>query len=154
MNKPWRETQRQIDYITVSQKYRNAIRKAQIIPGWQASMMQQHGVVQLDICRKLLKNYKKTTRRNRETIQIWHTRIKTRPAKNITMGKTKRRTPRMQPTRNINPPVEKLKQYLHQGITQNYPLKNDATNKLQEWAQKAHRWSPPAEWETFQNQME
>ena len=36
-------------------------RKAQIIPGWQANSMQQHGVVQLDICLKLMKNYKKAT---------------------------------------------------------------------------------------------
>ena len=55
---PGGKTERQIDYIRISRKYRNTVRKAQTIPGWRANMAQQHKVIQMDICLKLMREYK------------------------------------------------------------------------------------------------
>jgi len=56
---PEGKTARQIDYRAINQRYRNTVRKAQTIQGWQENMAQQkqHKVIQMDICLKLLKHY-------------------------------------------------------------------------------------------------
>ena len=58
---PEGKTSRQIDYMLINHRYRNAIRKAQATPGWQANRAQrkQHIVIHMDICIKLMKQYKK-----------------------------------------------------------------------------------------------
>ena len=53
------ETSRQIDYIAISHRYRNAVRKAYAVKGWQANMaQQQHKVIRMDIRLRLTKHYK------------------------------------------------------------------------------------------------
>ena len=49
-----------MDYMMINRRYRNSVRKAQIIPGCQATMARQsqHGVIRMDICRKLMRKYK------------------------------------------------------------------------------------------------
>jgi len=57
---PDNKTTRQIDYIMISHRYRNSVREANVVPGWRANMaQQQHGVIKMEICLKLMKNYKK-----------------------------------------------------------------------------------------------
>ena len=48
---------RQIDYILINQRFRNCVRKAQTIDGWQANMQQdkQHKAIYMQICLKLAK---------------------------------------------------------------------------------------------------
>ena len=60
MEKRKRKRGRQIDYVMISRRYRNNVRKAQIIPGWKEDMAQQrqHGVIRMEICLKLMRKYK------------------------------------------------------------------------------------------------
>ena len=54
------KTTRQIDYLSINHRYRNAVRRAYAVKGWQANMAQQkqHKVIQMDIRLKLMKHYK------------------------------------------------------------------------------------------------
>ena len=51
------QTHRQIDYITINSKYRNAVRRAWEIQHWRGNMAQprQHATIGLDIALKLAK---------------------------------------------------------------------------------------------------
>ena len=54
------KTTRKIDYLAINHRYRNAVRKAYEVPGWQENMAQrQHKVIQMEIRLKLTKHYKK-----------------------------------------------------------------------------------------------
>jgi len=56
------KTTRQIDYIAINHRYRNAVKRAYAVQGWQANIaqQQQHKVIRMDIRRlKLMKHYKK-----------------------------------------------------------------------------------------------
>jgi len=54
------KTTRQIDYLAINHRYRNAVRRAHAVKGWQANMAQQkqNKVIQMDIRLKLMKYYK------------------------------------------------------------------------------------------------
>jgi len=54
------KTARQIDYISISHRYRNAVIKENAVKGWQANMaQQQHKVIRMDIRLRLMKHSKK-----------------------------------------------------------------------------------------------
>ena len=55
------KTARQVGYISISHRYRNAVIKAHAEKGWQANMaqQQQHKVIKMEIRLRLMKNYKK-----------------------------------------------------------------------------------------------
>ena len=48
--------------MLINQRFRNNVKKAQAIEGWQANMQQdkQHKTIYMQICLKLAKNYRKT----------------------------------------------------------------------------------------------
>jgi len=52
-------TARQIDYIMINNKYRNTVKRAWAIHGWQGNMEQQrqHAVIRMDITLNLMKKY-------------------------------------------------------------------------------------------------
>ena len=56
---PDEKTARQIDYLAINHRYRNSVRKAYAVQGWQENMAQlQHKVIQMEIRLKLMKHYK------------------------------------------------------------------------------------------------
>jgi len=116
-------------------------------------MQQQRGVVRMDICLRLMRNYKIKSQGNRQTNTIRRTTTKTRPTTNIEMDKTKRNTTGMARTRQRNNNVEKLKTIIRQGLTRRYPINKQDENILPHWAQKAQQWCTPKEWEAFQKHL-
>ena len=57
---PEGKTARQIDYIAINHRYRNAVKRANAVKGWQSNMaQQQHKVIRMDIRLRLMKYYKK-----------------------------------------------------------------------------------------------
>ena len=147
------KTQRQIDYLMVNQKYRNAIRKAQIIPGWQANMaQQQHGVVQMDICLKLMKTTK-ITRETGKRIKYDIQELRQEPQK-IARWFARRETPPEPNNQETTQQIwEKVRKTLPRTSTK-LSHKKHPQNQLPPWAQKAQQWSTPGEWEEFQQQIE
>ena len=118
------KTKRQIDYLMVNQKYRNAIHKTNIIPGWQSNMMQQqqHGVIQMNICLKLMRKYKRI--QHRETgnqIKYDIQELRQDPQKIARWIKQRESPPEWQTQDNANTMWAKLKKTIHQGLIQCYP---------------------------------
>jgi len=58
---PGGKMHRQIDYITINQRYRNSVTKPWIVPGWRAKITQrrQLSVIFMTITNKALQNYHK-----------------------------------------------------------------------------------------------
>ena len=60
---PHTKTSRQIDYIAIDHMCRNAVKKANVVPGWTSNMEQRkhHGVVQMGIRLRLMAATRKTS---------------------------------------------------------------------------------------------
>ena len=101
------KTTRKIDYLAINHRYRNAVRKAYAVPGWQANMAQQHKVIQMEIRLKLMKHYKKhkppetgksihydliQLREDPQKIDRWISQRNEPPRKNCIPGQQQRRT--------------------------------------------------------------
>ena len=151
---PDNKTARQIDYIMINHKYRNAIRKAYIVPGWRSNMgqQQQHGVPKMEICLRLMRKYKtKIPQETGTTIKYDIQELRKDPQK-ITRWINQRKEPlQIQPQETATQAWGKLSKYVQNALKENYPLQR-TSRKLQEpeWANQAKQWSTPEEWGTFQ----
>merc|ERR1712112_587443 len=117
---------RQIDYISISHRYRNAVIKANAVKGWQANMaQQQHKVIKMEIRHRLMKNYEKD--QSPETgLQIKYDLAELRDDPQKTeRWLTQRNEP---PEFNNNTTAEedwgKIKKPIQQALETIYPMKN------------------------------
>merc|ERR1712112_602583 len=147
------KTTRQIDYLAINHRYRNSVRKAYAVQGWQANMAQQHKVVQMEIRLNLMKHYKEYKPPDTgKHIQYDLTKLRADPQK-IDRWMTQRN----ELPEHINHKTtaeedwEKIKTPIQQAIQTVYPKKHPSQDKQSpEWAEKAKQWSTPQEWDTMQ----
>ena len=117
---------RQIDYTLINQRFRNNVKSAQTIDGWQANMQQdkQHKAICMQICLKLAKTTEntKTGNRHKITYNIHDLKLYTETLKKC----LELQTPHYEYDNNKTTQQnwQQIEQLIHTALQKTYPHKN------------------------------
>jgi len=150
---------RQIDYIAISHKYRNAVTRTRAIQEWRGNMQQrrQHAVVRMDITLRLLRNYHKPyiretcqhvqydieqTKQEREKLAKWYKqREKETGRSEIITYKDYKNMELEQMTGIVHNEWQNIQEKIHTGLLQCYspPKPHEIQQRKQLNQQNQHR---------------
>jgi len=146
---------RQIDYILINQRFRNCIRKAQTITGWKANMLQekQHNVIYMQICVKLMRNYRKNAKPETGTEITYNIQdLRLYPEKLTKHMELKEETYEYQKEQTPQQNWGKIEKKLQTALITLYPHTHTKTQqqKDQDWINKQKTWSNADERQTME----
>lgn len=144
---------RQIDYIVINQRFRNCVKRAQTITGWEANMQQekQHNEIHMQLHLRLVKNYRKNAKPDTGTNITYNVQdLKLYP------GKLKQHMELKEKHTNTtkNCPKTKLAsngKQITNALKKLYPYEEKTQQeKDNDWIMKQAEWSQPNERQTME----